>query len=190
MNQFYSVISSPNKEEIAERLKKARRIRNDITWNKECNVKVEHLNMEDLKTSEGTIFTPALMLFLKELKISQLKQWSSIGIEEAWRNTYTKGAHQEIHDHSGNETTLSAVLFLEDHYPESAKFYFYNRHCSEIPQSWRDICVNNNWSSINYALTPKAYDIIFFPSYMLHGVTPHRSNKPRTTISLNMRFVR
>ena len=66
MNQFYSVISSPNKEEIAERLKKARRIRNDITWNKECNVKVEHLNMEDLKTSEGTIFTPALMLFLKE----------------------------------------------------------------------------------------------------------------------------
>ena len=35
----------------------------------------------------------------------------------------------------------------------------------------------------------KAGDIILFPSYLLHGVSPHKLRKPRTTISFNLQFI-
>ena len=41
----------------------------------------------------------------------------------------------------------------------------------------------------SHVIIPKAGDIIFFPSYMLHGVTPHRMEEPRTTIAFNLRFI-
>ena len=34
----------------------------------------------------------------------------------------------------------------------------------------------------------KAGDVLLFPSYIPHGVTMHKINQPRTTISFNIAF--
>ena len=54
---------------------------------------------------------------------------------------------------------------------------------------WKKLLKNSTFSSIdmlNYSVAPKAGDVLLFPSYMLHGVTPHNSKKPRRTVSFNI----
>ena len=38
----------------------------------------------------------------------------------------------------------------------------------------------------NFQIEPDKGDILFFPSHMLHGVSPHKSDTPRVTISGNI----
>ena len=38
----------------------------------------------------------------------------------------------------------------------------------------------------NSTIEEKKGDILFFPSHMIHGVTPHQSDIPRITISGNI----
>ena len=38
------------------------------------------------------------------------------------------------------------------------------------------------------SIEPERGDILFFPSHMLHGVTPHKSDTPRITVSGNIKL--
>ena len=178
-NHFFSLITPPNKEKIIEGVKNLRIDKistSQIEWNKYCSVEVEELYANEI----APLFTPSVRVFLE-----QIGSASDIEFVSIWRNTYKKGGYQEVHHHMyGKENAdISACLFFDDFHLDAGKFYFYNRNASEISERWREL-----FSSTSYTLTPKAYDIIFFPSYMLHGVTVHRLKKPRRTLSFNMRF--
>ena len=199
-NSFYSIISTPNKEEIFKALKTARVDREAskwIEWNRDCKVDVEILYRDEI----GKLFLPSLEIFLKELGVNQDLPFECIGI---WRNTYKKGGFQEIHDHlvgavpesvspfyGAEEADLSGCFFLEDYHPEASTFYFHNRHSSELNVVWRKFMSTSPFleGSLSYNIQPKAGDVIFFPAYMLHGVTPHGSKNPRTTVSFNIKFL-
>jgi len=189
VNNFYSLFTAPNKEEIFKGLKDAKvdTIASErICWNKKCNVNVEVLEGNEI----GDLFVPSLKVFFEEIgtKVGKME------FCEIWRNTYHKGGHQEIHDHcnGSGEVDLSGCFFLEDVDKDGGRFYFYNRHASEVNLVWRKI-LSSFYSVDNmltYDIMPKAGDVLLFPSYLLHGVTPHTLRKPRTTVTFNMKFLR
>ena len=188
-NSFYSLVKTPNKEDIFKALntiKVDREKSEEIVWNKNCEVEVEILYKDEM----GRLLFPAVEIFLQELGISIPVELLSI-----WRNTYQKGGYQEIHDHIDGEGLeechLSGCFFLDDFHPEGGKFFFQNRHSSELGVAWRKVIQTSPalHGPLYWFPEYKAGDIIFFPSYMLHGVTPHGLDNPRTTISFNMKFV-
>ena len=62
------------------------------------------------------------------------------------------------------------------------EFYFYDRNSSQLTPSIKRLVDYSN----AHGIKAKAGDILFFPSHMLHGVSPHRLDTPRTTISGNI----
>ena len=132
--------------------------------------------------------TPSIQIFYNQL---ELKSRLEIELTLAWKNTYTKGCYQEIHDHlhTDENADISGCIFLDDFHLDASHFFLYNRHCSEISASWGKIMEEMELPFKSHVIIPKAGDIIFFPSYMLHGVTPHRMEEPRTTIAFNLRFI-
>ena len=183
-SNFYSLFSAPNKEEIIKSLKNIKVdsvATKEIKWNSGCNVDVEVLDTSVL----ANILAPSLKIFLSELGYG--KKDVPIKVLSGWRNTYQKGGFQDMHDHldgDDEECHLSGCFFLDDYHKDAGNFYFYNRHSSEVPVLWRRL--NTHWPSLY--VEQKAGDILFFPSYMLHGVSLHKIRKPRTTISFNMKI--
>ena len=180
-NNFYSHISAPNKEELIDGLRRAKVDPGvDISWNKDCDVKVDPLYNDEVRE----FFTPTLEIFFNEFKKN-----IPIKLNSVWRNTYTKGGFQEIHDHFEG-ADVSGCVFLEDFNPDAGKFYFYNRHASEINVKWRHLIVGDDLiGMLSKVIAHSAGDVLLFPSYVLHGVTPHKLRRPRTTVSFNMSFV-
>ena len=181
-NNFYSLISAPNKEEIFkefENPKVDRKKSEGVRWNQYCNVKVDALYPDQV----AKFLKPTLDIFLAQFNFSV-----EVNIDQIWRNTYERGGYQEIHDHS-EHGDLSGCLFLGDIRSSDGKFYFYNRHGSEVKTVWKKLLNSSTFGAIdmmNYCVAPKAGDVLLFPSYMLHGVTPHNSKKPRRTVSFNI----
>ena len=97
---------------------------------------------------------------------------------DPWINMYTRGQYQEIHDHHGVD--FASVFFANDG-EDFAKFYFHNRHSIDMSARNKKIFKTGERSEIN----TKAGDIIFFPSHMLHGVSPHNSDVVRKTFAVN-----
>ena len=187
-NYLYSLITPPNREEIL--LSKDISVEDvdvgKVQWIQNCQVKVEPIDPAHI----SSLLTPAVQIFYNEL---ELKSRLELDIEliSAWKNTYTKGCYQEIHDHlhTDENADISGCIFLDDFHLDASHFFLYNRHCSEISASWGKIMEEMELPFKSHVIIPKAGDIIFFPSYMLHGVTPHRMEEPRTTIAFNLRFI-
>ena len=95
-------------------------------------------------------------------------------IEEPWLNTYKKGQYQEIHDHAEND--FSAVVFMNEGI-DFGQFYFMDRTPVRRSNIFQD--------DISYPNISKG-DIFIFPGHMLHGVSPHKNDIVRKTLSFNM----
>ena len=179
---FYLLFDIPNRKEVFETLTNPKYIDKEATsrikWNEGCRVKVESLDPKKV----GYVLVPSIDLFLQHIGAKK-----SVKLLDIWKNTYNKDSFQEIHDHVDNEAQLSGCIFLEDQTKDTSKFYFYNRDNTELTL-WREI-MNDERLQNKWFPNIKAGDIIFFPSYMLHGVTPHKLSKPRTTISFNLKFI-
>ena len=170
---FYSIIEPPNKEELLNIAENPPlHERQYFEWSEDCSVNVERLPYDVF----GKLINPSLIEFQKEFQIDR-----PFAVEDIWKPTYTKGSYQEIHDHSGCE--ISCVLFLDDLEEDGSKFFFYNRHSSELSLSWLEYLPDVH--PTNYYIDYKRGDAIFFPSYMLHGVSCHRSDNRRRTIAFN-----
>ena len=146
-------------------------------WAKTCSVKVEGLFVDDLIP----YIYPVVNNFLKRANISL----ENFELMQPWKNTYEKGGFQEIHDHG--DSILSGCIFLDNPDPDFGNFYFYNRHSIELLRPQRQL-IDNLFNTSYLSFTPKVLkgDILIFPSYMMHGVTMHKSEKIRRTISFNI----
>lgn len=153
------LITPPNKDEVieaAENIQLKPSNDQEFSWGNRCLSKKERIEPTEI----FQLIKPSFQIFKDSISNRSI----GLKLTDAWRNIYYKGYHQEVHDHS--DADLSAVLFLNDYEKGSGEFYFFDRYSSEINGIWDKILSRND--SINY----KAGDIIFFPSYMLHGVTP------------------
>ena len=170
-SNFYTLISPENKDELVEVGNSVDLHENqEFTWGGECNVTKERIKIGKI----AQLLIPALQTFFEEIEIP-----FNVQVEEGWRNTYKKEEFQDVHYHP--EADLSAVLFLTEN---DGEFYFYNRNSVEVSKVWRD----SLYLDIKHINASKG-DVLFFPSHILHGVSPNRSEFVRRTVSINMRLI-
>ena len=175
-NDFYSLIKPKNRNEIIEHCLNAIELpKEDFEWGDECLSEKVYLKL----TGFTELLKPYIIEVLSELVDDDIPYGFSV--DEVWKNTYHRYYHQEQHDHQGYE--LSFVIFMNDFHQDDAHFYFVNERNRVTPPDWTDMCYGMPDDLI---IEPKRGDILFFPSHMLHGVTPHKSDNPRITISGNI----
>ena len=86
-----------------------------------------------------------------------------------------------MHDHPGCQ--LVCVIFGNEWEEGFSRFFIMNRHGSEVDIFWKRIIpVDQIW------MKPREGDVVFIPPWMLHGVSPHISDKTRITASVNLNF--
>jgi len=167
-NNFYHLITPSHNKLLGKTLD----LYSDqnFSWGEACIVEKERIDPYSILE----ILEPFTWQLMKEMGVSLELQ-----LTDVWRNTYYKGSFQEPHDHPF--CALSAVIFLDDCNPEDGgRFYFKDRHQYELGP-WAQL-FNVDIHYVQY----KKGDILFFPSYMVHGVTPYKSkSKTRQTISIN-----
>ena len=99
-------------------------------------------------------------------------------IYEPWLNTYKKGQYQEIHDHADHH--FAATIFMNTG-NDFGKIYFQNRII------FNNTKMNNLLDSSDLWYPDiRQGSILIFPGYMFHGVSPHKNDEVRKTLSFNI----
>ena len=183
---FYSAIPS-NKDELLDGIENGE-LDDDqgFDWNskeKECSA----IQLERLKRKDNMkLFIPSINNYLEQLQITD--KILDVQLNGLWRNTYHKHGFQEIHDHGLHH--ISGVLFLTDEQPGDSQFYFFNKSYSEIPNTLRQLRQGDSIAFVGrYWIDAQRGRIVLFPSYLMHGVTPHKSEHPRRTASFNFDII-
>ena len=173
-NDFYSIVNPENKNEIIEHCLNAVELpEQKFEWGEHCLSQKVHLKL--------TGFSDLLKTSIIETLSEVIDVRYAYSLNEIWKNTYHRYYHQESHSHTGSE--LSFVIFMNDYSENDAKFYFLNERNRVTSATW--LSLSEGMEDSIY-IEPKKGDILFFPSHMIHGVTPHQSDIPRITISGNI----
>ena len=173
-NDFYSIVNPENKNEIIEHCLNAVELpEQEFEWGEHCLSEKVHLKL--------TGFSDLLKTSIIETLSEIIDVRYAYSLNEVWKNTYHRYYHQESHSHPNSE--LSFVIFMNDYSENDAKFYFLNERNRVTSTTW--LSLSEGMEDSIY-IEPKKGDILFFPSHMIHGVTPHQSDIPRITISGNI----
>ena len=179
-HHIHSEIIPSNKEELLYELENAELDDNqNFKWNDSCLVDLERLKLN--QKSVGW-FGPSLKVFFDELNIDASQLKLEIRLDGIWRNTYKKGHFQEVHDHIPSD--LSGVVFLTDEQDGDGRFYFDNRFVSYTHYPWRNLNIFQERAWIK----AERGKVILFPSFMPHGVSAHKTDNIRKTVSFNFKF--
>ena len=173
-NDFYSIVNPENKNEIIEHCLNAVELpEQEFEWGEHCLSQKVHLKL--------TGFSDFLKTSIIETLSEIIDVRYAYSLNEVWKNTYHRYYHQESHSHPNSE--LSFVIFMNDYSENDAKFYFLNERNRVTSTTW--LSLSEGMEDSIY-VEPKKGDILFFPSHMIQGVTPHQSDIPRITISGNI----
>ena len=171
-NSFFVKFKAPNCEELTNFVLNKEEVYHSFDWAEDCEVKTILCTWQE--TVE--LFKPSVHEFANHIK----KTFNWI-IYPPWINSYEKGGFQEIHDHA--KFDFSCVFFPEIE-EKFGKFYFQDRYGNSLGPAWERLF---NPATRLYP-DIQSGDIIFFPSAMLHGVSPHKSDKIRKTFACNFDF--
>lgn len=171
---FYYKYSAPNAKEFIDKIlsEDISNSENFASWSTLCSVNTYLLDTHT--------YIPYLIPSMKLLR-DEMGMDLNIGIEECWLNEYSRGGFQEIHNHIPSD--MAAVFFVNDG-EDFSKFYFWDKNSNDIATNfWRQKIL---YSGNHIYPDIKAGDIIFLPSYLMHGVSPHVSDQKRYTFSCNL----
>ena len=93
-NDFYSLVSPENKDEIIEHCLNAIELpKEDFDWGDECLSKKVYVKL----TGFTEILKPYIIKVLSKIIDEDIPYGFSV--DEVWKNTYHRYYHQEQHDH-------------------------------------------------------------------------------------------
>ena len=171
-SKFYIKFKAPNSEQLNSKIEEVSldRIDNDsFDWGYGCLVDKIALTIDDWMN----LYIPSLDIFSKELNYG-----GGMNLLNPWLNVYTRNYYQEIHDHPAD----FSCVYYPDMQEGFSQFYFRDRHNTDLPERLQTV--------LNYKDTEivdvEPGDILFFPGHMLHGVSPHKSDVMRKTLSTNI----
>lgn len=149
---------------------------------------------DNLRTTRTNVISDAPLASIKKFIDEQLivyrdtviapKNKLDIYVSQSWLSFSKAGDVHHPHYHSNS--FLTAVFYLKaEEGVDSINLYnnsytFNNRHCLHIDNipTW--------WTSKLFTIPVKSGDLIIFPSYLDHGVSPiPQSNRLRTALSMN-----
>jgi uncharacterized protein (TIGR02466 family) len=115
-------------------------------------------------------------------------------INQIWHNIYKKHSFQEVHSHSGQNSSFSFVYIAKldstSKQKQSRLFFINPRHDIFSLNSFDSYFSNSRNYMNNYVPDLKEGNIIIFPSHLSHGVTIHEAdNLNRITISGNIQLI-
>ena len=171
-SSFYTQYKAPNAEELIEVINsyEDKLVNNSkFKWGQMCSSDKIPLKFESFQS----LLQPSIDLFADDLGLT-----FNYTLYNPWINLYKKGDFQEIHDHISQD--FACVFFANDG-ENFAQFYFSDRNTTALTRGAKTLLKYQN----NYPLKFDVGDIIFFPSHVLHGVTPHRSDTIRKTLAFN-----
>ena len=171
---FYIKFEIPNYDEILKFCEEKTEVDNErFTWGANCNLDRVPLSAQET----ASIIGPSIEELFKILG----KNFGCYSVDP-WINHYRRGSYQEIHSHS--EHDFASVFLLNDG-EDFSKFYFYNRR-SMGETRWSHVVPEVS----NDQLYPifNAGEVIFFPGWLEHGVTPHKSDVVRKSLACNYNF--
>jgi len=99
-------------------------------------------------------------------------------MRNTWINKYSTGDTQEIHNHLN--ASFSWVYFLQQPESGGSTMYFYNgtsRHDD------RQLGLSNRFKP-----QQQEGDLVIFPGYLNHFITPNESGEKRYTVAGNLKF--
>lgn len=167
---FYYQFQAPNSQEFISFLDQIECKKDPQEWNKLCLLDTTKIEIPDVIS----YLNPSIKIFL-----NQIKYKGSINLQRPWVNFYQKGYFQEIHDHLPG-SDFSCVFFVNGG-ENFSNFYFWNKNYNDSSSNVNKIMNFGRMNTIN----TKPGDILFFPSHLFHGVTPHNSDTVRKTLSFN-----
>jgi len=176
---FYWRFDIPNFDEMRDYVNSRKDINNvKQTWSIDC--KVDTIRLKALEVQ--SLIKPSFDLFSK----SAFMKNANIKMHDPWINLYTEDYFQEIHDH---KVDIASVFFINDG-ENFSNFYFYNRYNNCASTKLLSI-INDEQFYANDKYFPEYSEghVLFFPGSLLHGVTPHKSNIVRKTLSCNFDIV-
>lgn len=109
-------------------------------------------------------------------------------IEKMWYNVYNKNDFQEPHTHLGkcNKLSLSCIYCVAE---SDAKLYFFNpRYTTHSLSGISSVFDSDNYKE-HFFPNLKEGNIIIFPSYLYHGVSPQKSDTQRITVAFNINIL-
>ena len=171
-SSFYTQYKAPNADELIEVINsyEDKLVNNSkFKWGQMCSSDKIPLKFESFQS----LLQASIDLFADDLGLT-----FNYTLVNPWINLYKKGDFQEIHDHIAQD--FACVFFANDG-ENFAQFYFSDRNTTALTRGAKTLLKYQN----NYPLKFDVGDIIFFPSHVLHGVTPHRSDTIRKTLAFN-----
>ena len=176
LSSFYWSFQVSNLEQIQEYVDSQTTIDNSpFNWGNECLIDRIELDTEEVLD----LITPSINEFSETWK-----RQAEIKIYNPWINLYKRGYYQEVHDH---RTDFGATIVLNDDV-DFSKFYFFNRNSNCVSNKVLHLLKDLATYDIFYP-NVKAGTILFFPGTALHGVTVHKSDVVRKTLSFNIDIV-
>lgn len=172
---FYIKFTPPNSKELIKLLDgiKTPESNEKFTWDVKCLV--DTIPLESKNWADSLI--PSLNIFSEHFSYTD-----NFEVSNPWINHYSYNGFQETHYHPYSD--ISAVFFINEGI-DFGRFYFYDRMSGLINPKiqkllrFDDTCV----PKVNCG------DMIMFPSYLLHGVTPHKNEEIRKTLSFNIKLI-
>jgi hypothetical protein len=176
LSSFYWSFQVNNLEQIKKYVDSQTDIDNSsFNWGDECLIDRIELDNEEILD----LIQPSIEKFAEDWN-----RQPEIKIYKPWINLYKRGYYQEVHDH---RTDFGATIVLNDDVNFS-KFYFFNRYSNFASNKVLHLFKNLSTHDLYYP-NVKAGTIIFFPGTALHGVTVHKSDVVRKTLSFNIDIV-
>lgn len=125
---------------------------------------------------------------LEKIQIEIVEYCKQLGIVNqkivnSWINVNPKHAYNRKHSHC--KSYISGVYYVNVSLDSNSNFIFHrSREFSDY--GWNTISLsNNNELEASLSVSPKASDLILFPSFIEHEVMPNHSNELRISISFN-----
>lgn len=165
-DHFYWKFPAPNPEDLSDFIWDLNQY-DSAPWDKLCSVKTLQI-----QTDITGLMLPSIEILSKEIGAKL-----SVRMNRPWVSEYARGDHQEVHDH--NDCDFVGVFF-PDYLEGFSQFYFVNRGVN-LSRPMQDLLGETNPHIVDVT----AGDVIFFPGHMLHGVSTHKHDLIRRSLSCN-----
>ena len=105
-------------------------------------------------------------------------------IVSGWLNENSPGDFNMPHSHDGGQVHFSGIWYLKCS-PTSGGLIFLNKPNNSDFTMLFDF-IDDPLSWVNYCIIPKQYQLVLFPSSLIHLVEPNRSDSNRISFAFNI----